>query len=277
MKHILLTRFNTLVPSWNTRRHLNHDWLDARFMLFEEVCLPSVAGQTNHNFDWFIFFDSNTPEQYRLKINTLLKKYKFHPIFVDEFNVDSIKTLIAERFLEAGDDMLLTSRLDSDDALATHYIETLQSLASSRRDRVVFNFDCGAVLSTVRGKRSLYEHEDVSNPFANLLEPFKPDFTTVLWVDHTTLASFAEVHHIKEKSMWLQRVHGFNISNRARGKRIRINAYNDNFPYLLSISAGVKESDMNIFFDNYILGPYRKLRDFTITATKKYCKYNERY
>ena len=156
MKHILLTRFNTLVPSWNTRRHLNHDWLDARFMLFEEVCLPSVAGQTNHNFDWFIFFDSNTPEQYRLKINTLLKKYKFHPIFVDEFNVDSIKTLIAERFLEAGDDMLLTSRLDSDDALATHYIETLQSLASSRRDRVVLNFDCGAVLSTVRGKRYLY-------------------------------------------------------------------------------------------------------------------------
>lgn len=270
------------MPGWPVRLHLNNDWLDERFKLFEETCLPSVAAQTNHNFDWFVFFDSKTIEKYRKKIDALVKIYNFNPIYLNVFDLKSIQALIADRFANKGYKRLLTSRLDSDDVLATHYIEVLQSKAlqtveEGKPDRLVFNFDCGAVLSYKNGKKDLYMHEDISNPFASLLEPFSPDFTTVLWEDHSRLLNVAEVVHIREQFMWLQMVHGRNISNRARGKRIAIDSCNHNFPYMRLVSKGVQESRFSLLLDNYILGTYRKLRDNLITFVKRYYQVNKHY
>jgi hypothetical protein len=271
MKHILLTRFNILMPGWPSQLHLNPDWLDGRFKLFEDMCLPSVAAQTNQNFDWLIFFDSHTPEKYKLKIEALVNTYKFHPIFMDIFDLELIKAKIAEAF--AGKSMLLTSRLDTDDLIAVDYIEKLQTRAIGVNVSKVYNFDCGACISIKKGNKALYEHEDVSNPFASLLEPFTNTFTTVLVLDHTVLQERAEIVHMRDKGMWLQLVHGGNFVNRVRGKRINIGQYNDKFIYLKSLSSGVRERSVEIFFDNYILGAFRYLKEFLRALAKKPYRY----
>lgn len=266
MKHIILTRFNVLMPGWNSQINLDPKWLDGRFTLFEEICLPSVGSQTNQNFDWLVFFDSKTPQKYKEKINSLVKIYAFHPIYVDIFDLSRISTSLFKDY--AGENMLLTSRLDSDDILATDYVDKLHSIALKQHNKCVINFDNGAILFTKHNKRSLYQYEDKSNPFTSLLEPFKADLSTILAVKHTDLHAFAEVVHVKDKPMWLQVVHGGNVSNRVRGTRVKLSQYNNDFIYMRSISKDVQESDFTVFFDNAVLGTYRALRDYIRSVLK---------
>lgn len=260
MKHILLTRFNVLMPGWNSQIHLDPSWLDGRFKLFEEMCLPSVNEQTSHNFEWLIFFDTNTPEQFKSKILELTRIFPFHAIYVEIFDLKKISLGIFEQF--SGDKMLLTSRLDSDDILATDYIERLQKISSGIEIKSVINFDYGAILFSRNNRYSLYEYEDQSNPFTSLIEPFTSNLSTILAVKHTELDQFAKLIHVRDKVMWLQVVHGGNVSNRVRGKRVKADKYNENFIYMRSISAITQETDYELHFDNFILGTYRKLRDF---------------
>jgi glycosyltransferase involved in cell wall biosynthesis len=260
MKHIILTRFNVVMPGWNSQVNLEPSWLNERIKLFEEICLPSVAAQTNQNFEWLVFFDSKTPDAYISKINKLLEKFRFQPIYIDVFDIKAIRNNVFKYSTE--DSMLLTSRLDSDDVLAIDYVKVLQSISDGITDKRIINFDNGAILFSKGNSHSLYQYEDMSNPFTSLLEPFEDGFSTILALKHTELHTFAEVVHIKGKPMWLQLVHGGNVSNRVRGKRVRINQYNDGFIYMRTISSIVKENDFAIFLDNKVLGTYRNLRDF---------------
>lgn len=268
MKHIILTRFNVLMPGWNSQINLDPKWLDGRFKLFEEICLPSVVSQTNQNFDWLVFFDSKTPQNYKEKINSLVKVFAFHPIYVDIFDLSKISAGLFKDYAE-DNSMLLTSRLDSDDILATDYVEKLHSIASKQDNKCVINFDNGAILYSKNSKRSLYKYEDQSNPFTTLLEPFNPDLSTILAVKHTELHAFAEVVHVKGKPMWLQVVHGGNVSNRVRGTRVKLDQYNGDFIYMRSISNDIQESDFAVIFDNVALGTYRTLRDFIRSVLKR--------
>lgn len=267
MKHLLLTRFNVVIADWKSQVNLDPSWLDERFKLFDELCAPSVLAQSNQDFDWLIFFDSHTPERYKSRIQTLQKVYRFHPIYVDVFNLERMSAIIFDIY--AGDEMLLTSRLDSDDILAIDYIEKVQSATAGLSGKRVINFDQGVILFSKNNKYSLYQYTDNSNPFTSLLEPFVKGFSTILAVSHIKLHQFAEVHHINGKPMWLQLVHGGNVSNRVRGVRVKLNQYNKDFHYIKTISKGHNESDFEIRFDNYVLGSYRSLRDLVRTVAKR--------
>ena len=68
MKHFLATRFNLTVPngkgSKSSKLILTDDGLENRFYLVENYCLSSVKNQTNQNFTWCVFFDTNTSSFY---------------------------------------------------------------------------------------------------------------------------------------------------------------------------------------------------------------------
>jgi len=266
MKHLILTRFNVLMPGWKGQVNLNNDWLNTRFKLFEEICLPSVAMQTNQEFHWVVFFDSKTPMQYKSRIETLTKVYPFIPSYVDLFDLTKIRPVLFRQY--AGEEMLLTSRLDSDDVLSVNYVEETQAIARNLSHRSVINFDNGLILLSKNNKDALYEHQDKSNPFTSLVETFDMNFSSILAISHTDLHQFAEVVHVKDKPMWLQLVHGGNVSNRVRGYRVMLNQYNKDFHYMRLISEGVDESVYQIHFDNYVLGSYRKCRDWARSLIK---------
>ena len=67
--HVIMTRFNVPTKGWNETRSgykpLTEEWLDDRFKLFRTYVLPSYKNQTNQNYIWLTFFDTNTSDKFR--------------------------------------------------------------------------------------------------------------------------------------------------------------------------------------------------------------------
>ena len=78
-EHYLITRFNLKNPKWkftkNNELLLNDQWMDERMALFADFCLPSVVAQTNKNFKWLLYFDTDTSEKHRAQITELLQPH----------------------------------------------------------------------------------------------------------------------------------------------------------------------------------------------------------
>lgn len=269
-KHLIITRFNVASPGREAAIRLKRGWLDERFKLFEDICLPSVAAQSEKDFEWVVFFDVETPADYKEKINKLVALFPFRPVYTDSFDMRKLGPDIVQHYAQA--DYLLTSRLDSDDILAVDYVETLQKIAAGLDGRFVINFDSGAILQLNNDRPALYEYRDDSNPFASLIEKFSPDSKTIWGVQHTEIHELGEVVHVEGKPMWLQVVHGGNVSNRVRGRRVPVGKYNDDFPYMMQISSKVDESAAELFFDEYVRGLFRSIREALRSVAKRIYK-----
>ena len=63
---------------------LDEKWMENRFWLFENYCLPSVVNQSNQNFIWCLYFDIETTEKYKQRINKLIEPYTNIRIFFIE-------------------------------------------------------------------------------------------------------------------------------------------------------------------------------------------------
>ena len=97
MLHVILTRFNIASPGREVAIRNSPGWLDRRFGLFEQFCLPSIAGQTERNFHWLIYFDKDTPAEFRERIERDRQIYNFTPRYVAMFDkamiADDVKAL----------------------------------------------------------------------------------------------------------------------------------------------------------------------------------------
>ena len=146
--HFLITRFNLKRSDWKTNKNneevLTDDWHKNRFNLFTNFCFPSVASQTNKNFEWLVFFDSSTTKEYRDLIKTLeVKMPNFKPFFIngmDEF-LPSLKSYISE----INEDFIITSGLDNDDCLSKDYIKEVQA-NFNKQDFLALDFVDGFTL-----------------------------------------------------------------------------------------------------------------------------------
>ena len=71
-QHFVITRFNLDLYAWDKNRipTRTEKWLQHRFDIFEQYCLPSMQAQTTHNYIWLCLFDSNTPAEYRQRIDS---------------------------------------------------------------------------------------------------------------------------------------------------------------------------------------------------------------
>src|SRR5579871_5907063 len=107
LKHFLLTRFNVAAPGREQAIRLRPGWLAGRFDLFRKYCLPSVAGQTRQDFEWLVFFDDQTPEEYRCVISELQTAYAFRAEFTAFFEMDKIVPQLVSA--SKGADWLLTT------------------------------------------------------------------------------------------------------------------------------------------------------------------------
>jgi hypothetical protein len=143
-------------------RGCDPDWLGERFDLFDRYCFPSVTSQTNTNFVWLVFFDSETPTAFRNRIARYETFQAFRPVFVQQFDRDVFRENLA-KFGFLTRPFLITSRVDNDDALACDYIETVQE-AFTGQDRTFINFPRGLVLR----KGALFQGYDVHSHFVSL-------------------------------------------------------------------------------------------------------------
>jgi hypothetical protein len=258
VKHFLLTRFNVASLGREQAIRLRAGWLAGRFDLFRKYCLPSVAAQTRQDFEWIVLFDEQTPDEYRRAISDFQKVYSFRAEFTGHFEMDKIAPQIMCSIEDA--DWLLTTRLDSDDILAVDHVARLrEALIPARRQ--VINFLDGVILSIVDAQPRLYIVRDNANPFASLMEPMGPGLRTIWGEKHVAIERIAPIMQLGGTPAWMQIVHGSNVSNRIKGRRVRLNSFCEVFPSLDQLFEGVNEFGAGIRRENSVKLPMRQVKE----------------
>ncbi|MEO1273944.1 MAG: glycosyltransferase [Pseudomonadota bacterium] len=257
--HVLLTRFNLATPGRESDLRNRSGWLGRRFELFERYCLPSVAAQTNRNFTWIVYFDKDTPGEFKIRIEDLRHKGPFIPYFTGLFPGDGWPRSVREVLGERAADWLVSTRLDNDDALGLDYVDRLHDAIEDDGGpgARAYNFTNGFVMTLDR----LYAHTHRSNAFFSLIEPWDAGMGTAFAIPHMALEDSNTVRQIDGPGAWLQIVHGENVSNKVRGRRVAPAAAAGRFAPG-ALDALPVPSALGIGTENLILTPLRTARDW---------------
>ncbi len=251
-QHYIITRFNLRREDWKTTKNneivLSESWLEERFELFNNFCFSSVKNQSNQNFKWLVFFDVNTPEIYKQKIEELRKYFKnFLPFYVDGMK-NFIPAIIKNIHILDSKKYIITSRLDNDDSLHKDYTEVVQSYFNEQ-DYMALDIVDGYSLqigANVRLgiKRQLY------NPFISLVER-KENCKTVWHKGHTYWKYERKIIKIKNKRVWLSIIHEKNYSNKfdAYGKVnfSLLNKFNIREKKINELRVKLKDNELTFF------------------------------
>lgn len=263
-EHVIMTRFNLATPGRESAIRNRPGWLAERFALFEHYCLPSVAGQTCRNFHWIIYFDEATPPEFRDRIKACQTVFPFVAYFTGLFPASGWPNSIRESFAFQPD-MLLTTRLDNDDALALDCVERVQAAV---RDAGVapggYNFTNGCIL----GDGALYRLGHPSNAFFSFVAAYSDEVVTAPSIQHMDLARHGPVRQIGGPTAWMQIVHGGNVSNKIRGQRISAAEIDGTFP--TGVVAEVKPVGRAArMIDTVVSGSLRGARDGLLAARRR--------
>lgn len=168
------------------REEQNARWLEERMELFTKYTFPSVAGQTDDNFHWILLVDKETPSPVIEELMELSLDFPQLRIYFLKKDGDlRLQTKITTEFHALtegiGDNRITTVRLDSDDALALNYVETLRrtldNIDTPDSASVLVNFNRGVVLDEKTGETLRWVHP--RNMFIALDEPHGSTYKTV--------------------------------------------------------------------------------------------------
>ena len=260
--HALLTRFNLATPGRESAIRTKPGWLEERFALFETYCLPSVAAQTDRNFHWLIYFDEHTPDDFKARIDRLSENGTlFTPYYTGMFPGEGWGRSIHEVLAPTGD-YVLTTRLDNDDSLAVDFMARLHAEVHAHgMAEGAYNFRQGAICQDDR----LYAIVHESAPFFSLLEPLSDTLCTAPNIRHMLIAEGRAVFQIDGAPAWMQIVHGTNVSNKVRGRRVAPSYIAGLFPEAISQKIS-PVSDFALWSDRNLAGRVRGLRDGLLNA-----------
>ena len=95
-KLLIITRFSILIKQdicFRQNRYadlekkkedlFNESRLNERFWYFENICLKSLANQTDNNFIHLVFSSKYLPDIYKSKLDSLQQNYKFNLYYID--------------------------------------------------------------------------------------------------------------------------------------------------------------------------------------------------
>jgi len=218
-KHYLITRFNLRADYWdvtkNNEQLLTDEWMDNRMWLFEKFCFPSVVGQSNQNFEWVIYFDTNTKEVYKNRILNLVENHKNVKVFfvdaMPSFMPELLK-YIAEQ--TKGIPYLITTRIDNDDSIHVDFINEVQKQFKQQDYRAI-DFIKGYSLQ-IEPIYILGKKEQLFNPFISLIEK-NENPKTAFYQDHRFWKRDKKVTQIGHKRLWLSIIHQRNKINKFDG------------------------------------------------------------
>ena len=216
-EHFLITRFNLRNPRWTSSRSqhpaLSEAWLRDRFNLFEQYCLPSVAAQTEPGFTWLVYFDTQTPEQWRPRIEAYRGDCpQFQAVFVD--GMAAFLADVQARIGAAASPYLISSRLDNDDCISNDFIASVQAQFVAT-DFLALDFIDGYMLE-IAPVRRLGRTVNAYNPFVSLIE--RNHEPLGIWhKDHAQWKREPRLRRIRDQRIWLTIIHRENKTNEFRG------------------------------------------------------------
>lgn len=228
-KHFIITRFNLRIFNSEGKRQ-EKDWLCDRFMLFETYCLPSVKAQTCKNFTWLCLFDDQTPSEYRMMIDTFVKDCpQMMPIYYSEAETAELFRSLRNTIMGlAGPDVdyIVTTNLDNDDSLSIRMVDILQSKLDLGSDKEVYSFVYGYQYFV--NMNFVLKMKYPNNHFLTLVERNDGNIETIISFRHARVGKHLNISYIDDaKGMWLEIVHGGNLSN-----NLNINSHVKNVPVM---------------------------------------------
>lgn len=217
MKHFIGTRFNLKSSDWKKSKSgnlvLTEEWLDHRFHLFENYCLPSVKNQSNQNFIWCVFFDIDTPQNFKDRIVAFTANTaNIIPLFIDgmiNLNV-SFKNFIQENITH-NDSYIITTRIDNDDVVHKDFVDIIQSLYQAS-DCAVIDLRKGYQVSIDFAKPEVRVYTHPFNAFISVIENVK-SFDTVYSRMHYDWEIEKNIILYKRKALWMELSHQENFVN----------------------------------------------------------------
>lgn len=209
ISHLIITRFNIQYEAGDTIG-IQSDWLDERLRLFAQYCVPSMQKQTCQDFVWILTGDIRTPDHYKTRIESFRLQVPQIKVYWLPFARDAYHGFyrqIGQEFAN-GKDVLISTRLDSDDAFPENYVEAVQKMAQEGIEGIV-SFPVGRQ-TFIQDHRS-YLVRYVQNHSTSRIE--QSGFETIMVFDHTQVSpdSFRIVE--TAEPMWEEIVHGGNMLN----------------------------------------------------------------
>lgn len=215
--HYLVTRFNVRIegpgPELISSNARLPDWQESRISLFRQFCVPSVAAQDNLNFEWLIYCDAHSEPSLKHEIESSIpSNIHFEIRLVENFSamISDLRTKCASSAAE----WIITTRLDNDDAIARHFISTIQNQFVTRNK---------TVLNTLSGinyhlDRCILTHHRYSprNAFCSFIESNDREekCTTVLGFNHLHPPPDAQYIDIPVKFCFWMNLHSHNAAMR---------------------------------------------------------------
>lgn len=238
LDHVILTRFSVVfVPE---QAPASDDWLRYRWAFFEEATIASLESQSVHSFRWLVFLDDRAPDWLRERMSAAAGL--FEPVYLSgPFSVDAVRRAIGSDSAAP----LITTRLDSDDALGIRFVETIQREAT---EAIAAGLGAdGLYLNATRGLQldrsgRIYRYDYAVNPFLSFVEartPSVPPRTVFQDGRHSSARDHAPVRSLRVEPLWLQVVHGSNLMNDIRGVRVHPRAAEQSFAVSLGFRRDV--------------------------------------
>ncbi len=235
---MLLTRFSAVLSP--DGQPASDEWLFYRLGFFYDACYPSVTRQRGAEFDWLVLLDDRCPDDFRDQVEQLAEG-AFTPIWTHEpFRRDSFATHVARVTARPSSaPYLITTRIDSDDAMAVDFMASVQGQFACQ-DRLFVNFTQGIQIDR---SGAVYRSDTLSSPFLSLIErrtDAPPD--TVYVAKHARARAHGPIREVKAPPMWAQVVHGVNVSNIVNGTRVAPRVIADRFDFDLGYDAAIPRS-----------------------------------
>lgn len=211
--HVLLTRFSV---RFGRHEPPGDNWLLYRWMFFRDALVSSISRGSARPHEWLVFFDESAPEWLRAEIDALAPGL-FTPVYLAEpWGVVPVRRAV-ESVTSAP--FLITTRVDSDDAVAVRFIEDIQAQFARQASLYV------CFLSGVQIERGgqLFHYDEPSGPFLTYIEQRRPHTsprTVFQSLGHGDSRDYGPLLTIVGPPRWMQVIHGGNLANGIRGLRI---------------------------------------------------------
>lgn len=196
--HVVMTRFAVRWPGLSSRlspKPLSPAWLAERFGYFARYCVPSLQAQTVSAFRWLVYVHDGLDAGVASRLLALDSRIE-------------LRTDDDRQIPRMGADILISTRVDSDDALAADVLEMAQSAARANDAPLLLRFSRGHVLRERDGRCYI----GPASAFASLIE--RDDSAVGVRAynseDILTRVPFTPIM----RPSWIRVVHGGNIRNK---------------------------------------------------------------
>jgi len=207
-RHVVITRFS--VHSQHAPgRNRDEAWLRERLELFTTVCVPGLQRQSAA-FTWMVLVGDRSPRWLLDHLDDSLRGVTAEVVRMGDEWKPELRDHLADA---AGDDALVTTRLDSDDSLAPSFLQVVQAMI---RPDIVVNAPSGARLELPSGRAVLLHSKRTFETLCSTEGRHALEFK------HGTLRDAYPSVQTGRRPLWLQTIHSTNIANRSmKGKPVR--------------------------------------------------------